>query len=81
MHYTVEYVGYENPEAKADAAIADCKKWLGKKQFAQVVRILQNDKGQSTRQLVLFGLAMQGIQGYPAEVMVGRYWTPQRELI
>ena len=80
MHYTVEYVGYENPEAKADAAIADCKKWLGKKQFAKVVKILQADKGQSTRQLVLFGLSMQGIQGFPAEVMLGRYWSPQREL-
>lgn len=80
MHYEVRY-DQQDETAKADAAIADCKKWLGKKQFAQVVRILQNDKGQSTRQLVLFGLAMQGIQGYPAEVMVGRYWTPQRELI
>lgn len=80
MHYEVRY-DQQDETAKADAAIADCKKWLGKKQFARVVRILQNDKGQSTRQLVLFGLAMQGIQGYPAEVMVGRYWTPQRELI
>lgn len=80
MHYEVRY-DQQDETAKADAAIADCKKWLGKKRFAQVVRILQDDKGQSTRRLVLFGLAMQGIQGYPAEVMADRYWTPQRELI
>lgn len=80
MHYEVRY-DQQDETAKADAAIADCKKWLGKKQFAQVVRILQNDKGQSPRKLVLFGLGMQGIQGYPAEVMADRYWTPQRELL
>lgn len=80
MHYEVRY-DQQDETAKADAAIADCKKWLGKKQFAQVVRILQNDKGQSPRKLVLLGLGMQGIQGYPAEVMADRYWTPQRELL
>lgn len=80
MHYEVRY-DQQDETAKADAAIADCREWLGKKQFAKVVQILQDDKGQSPRQLVLFGLGMQGIQGYPAEVMADRYWTPQRELI
>jgi hypothetical protein len=80
MHYEVRYE-QQDETAKADAAIADCKQWLGKKQFNKVVRLLKGDKGQSPRHAVLFGLGMQGIQGYPAEVMADRYWTPQRELI
>ena len=79
MHYEIRY-DQQDETAKADTAVSDCKKWLGKKQFAKVVNILEADKGQSSRELVLFCLAMQGIQGYPAEVMADRYWSPQREL-
>jgi len=79
MHYEVKYDTQDRQTAE-DKAIADCKQWLGKKQFNKVVQLLKGDKGQSPRQLVLFALSMQGIQGYPAEVMADRYWTAQREL-
>jgi hypothetical protein len=80
MHYEIKY-DTQDREAAEEKAIADCKQWLGKKQFNKVVQLLKGDKGQSPRHAVLFGLGMQGIQGYPAEVMADRYWTPQRELI
>jgi hypothetical protein len=30
--------------------------------------------------MVVFALSFQGIQGYPAEAMVNKYWNAQREL-
>jgi len=79
MHYEVKY-DLQDRQTAEDKAIADCKQWLGEKQFAKVVQLLKADNGQSTRQLVLFALSMLGIQGYPAEVMADRYWATQREL-
>jgi len=71
MHYEIDYTNKANA---ADAAEQDCIKWLGKKQFNKVVAILRDDEGRSSEQLVLLGLSMQGIQGYPARVLMARYW-------
>ena len=75
MHYEIDYAN-KSPEQ----AIKDCKQWLGTKQFNKVAKILQQDCGNTPRQLVRFGLMMQGIQGYPAEAMINKYWNPQQEL-
>jgi hypothetical protein len=70
--YEIKYDTSNVSEAQAKA-IKDCKDWLGTKQFNKVVKILQGDNGQSSKKMVLFGLSFQGIQGYPAEVMVELY--------
>ena len=30
--------------------------------------------------MVLLGVSLQGIEGYPAEVLLKKYWNPQQEL-
>jgi hypothetical protein len=72
MHYETEYDTTDVSAAQAKA-IKDCKEWLGTKQFNKVVKILKEDEGRTSKQLVLFGLSLQGIQGYPANVMVELY--------
>lgn len=71
MHYEIDYTN--NPNAAAEAE-KDCIEWLGKKQFNKVIAILQSDAGRSSENLVRLGLSMQGIQGYPAEVLIQKYW-------
>lgn len=74
MSYEIDYNKLPANERETQA-IKDCMEWLGKKQFAKVVEILVLDNGESPRQLVRLGLMMQGIQGYPAEVMMNRFWA------
>jgi hypothetical protein len=79
MSYEIEYSDLESP-ATVQQALNDCKQWLGKAQFKKVSEILRADQGRTPRHLVRFGLMMQGIQGYPAEAMIDKYWSPQMVL-
>jgi len=80
MSYEIDYSGMPDDQ-KEIKAIKDCMEWLGKEQFAKVVEILIRDEGRSSRNLVRVGLMMQGIQGYPAEAMMNRYWVvPKAEV-
>ena len=76
MGYTIKYDRLNEDEAQAKA-IKDVKDWLGTKQFNKVAKILANDHGRSSRFMITLGLSMQGIEGYPAEVMADKYWSPQ----
>lgn len=78
--FTVDYNVHPEGEKRIVAALKDCKQWLGTKQYRKVVRILTTDRGRTPRNFIYLGLAMQGIQGYPAEVMVQEFWSPQRDL-
>ena len=71
VHYEIDYTNKANA---ADAAEKDCIEWLGKKQFNKVVEALIADEGRSSEQLVVLALSIQGIQGYPARVLIDRYW-------
>jgi len=75
MSYEIKY-DTTNPLAESNA-LMDCRKWLGNRQYHKVIDILKSDNGRTPRSLVVFGLSMQGIQGYPAEVMINKYWSPQ----
>jgi hypothetical protein len=79
MRYTVQYSDLASQET-VSKALADCKKWLGSAQFKNVCKILQADNGRTPTSLVRFGLMMQGIEGYPATVLMDTYWTRQRNL-
>jgi len=72
--YEIEYTELNSP-ATIEKAIADCKRWLGNRQFKKVVKLLREDRQQSSRYMVTLGLAFQGIEGYPAEVMIDTYWS------
>ena len=76
MSYEIVYNG---PDAEAKA-LKDCKRWLGNAQFKRVSKLLQDDHGQTSRNMVRLGMAMQGIQGFAAEVMIDTYWSPQMVL-
>jgi len=76
MGYTIKYDRLNEDEAQAKA-IKDVKDWLGTKQFNKVAKILASDHGRSSRFMITLGLSMQGIEGYPAEVMADKYWSPQ----
>ena len=79
MSYEIHYSDCKSPET-IQKALDDCKRWLGAKQYKKVCKILEADNGQTPRNLVRVGLMMQGIEGYPAEVMIDTYWNQQREL-
>ena len=78
MSYEIKY-NTTDPLAESNA-LMDCRKWLGNRQYRKVIDILKGDNGRTPRSLVVFGLSMQGIQGYPAQVMVDKYWSPQMTL-
>jgi hypothetical protein len=79
MSYEIEYNDLESPET-IQRALDDCKEWLGNAQYKKICKILADDKGRTSRNMIRMGLMMQGIQGYPAEAMINTYWSPQREL-
>lgn len=78
MHYEKDYSGQAEWMAKVDA-LKDAQEWLGKARFRKVVKLLKNDNVSSKRMLLL-GLALVGIQGYPAQVMIDVYAPKQLEL-
>jgi hypothetical protein len=79
MGYEIKYDTTDRSKSETKA-LADVKHWLGTKQFNKVAKILASDRGNTSRFMVTLALSMQGIEGYPAEVMVDTYWNPQREL-
>lgn len=73
MHYFIEYENLESDVTKRKA-LQDCKDFLGARKFKEVSLILANDHRQTSKHIVLFGLSLTGIEGYPAEVMLETYW-------
>jgi hypothetical protein len=78
MHYEKDYSGQAEWMAKVDA-LKDVQDWLGKPHFRRLVKLLKNDYTSSKRMLFL-GLALVGVQGYPAHVMIDVYAPKQLKL-
>jgi hypothetical protein len=69
MHHEILYYGDEGE--KEMKAVEDCRDWLGKKQFKKVQQILlQGAREGVSDQILRMGLMMQGIQGFPTEVLI-----------
>ena len=79
MSYEIEYSDIESPDT-IKKALDDCKQWLGNAQYKKVCDILKADQGRTPPHLIRFGLMMQGIQGYPAQALIDKYWSPQMQL-
>lgn len=75
MKYTVDYSQYPEWQAKIEA-MKDTQDWLGKVKFRKVVKLLKQDNESSLRMLY-FALALVGVQGYPAQVMIDLYAPKQ----
>ena len=72
MHYDIKY-DTSSPDAPAKA-LKDCEAFLGRRQFLKVIRTLRNTEQGHNRRFVIMCVGLQGIQGYPAEVMVDTYY-------
>lgn len=69
MHHEILYYGDEGE--KEMKAVADCRDWLGEKQFKKVQQILlQGAREGVSDQILRMGLMLQGIQGFPTEVLI-----------
>lgn len=69
MSFEIRYEG--DTAAKEAKALADCKDWLGEAQYKRVLRVLQQGAAEGVpKGMLVHALALQGIQGYPAWVMV-----------
>ncbi len=79
MGHTIDYAGM-GPAAAADKAVKDVKRWLGAKRFNTVIKVLQGRDGAIPLGNARFMLHMIGIEGFPVEVMIERYWQPQMSL-
>ena len=75
MSYEIEY-DTKDPKAEAKA-LKDIKDFWGTKHFNKVAKALADDHGRSSKRMILISLGMCGVQGYPARVLLDKYWTPQ----
>ena len=75
MSYEIEY-NITDPKAEAKA-LKDIKDFWGTKHFNKVTKVLAEDHGRSSRRMIYISLGMCGVQGYPARVLLDKYWTPQ----
>jgi hypothetical protein len=75
MSYEIQY-DLTDPKAE-DQAIKDIKDYWGAKHFKKVTKVLAEDHGRSSKQMIIISLGMCGVQGYPARVLLDKYWTPQ----
>ena len=76
MSYEIAYADIESAETK-QKALSDIKDYWGTKHFKKVTKVLAEDHGRSSRQMIIISLGMCGVQGYPARVLLDTYWTPQ----
>jgi hypothetical protein len=76
MSYEVEYTDLDSP-ATIKKALDDCRQWLGNARYKKVCKLLTDDQGRSSENIIRFGLMMQGIQGYPATAMIKTFCKQQ----
>ena len=75
MSYEIEY---DTTDPKAEAkALKDIKDFWGESHFRKVTKALADDHGRSSKRMILISLGMCGVQGYPARVVLDKYWPPQ----
>lgn len=74
MSYTIEYPATD--PNRAERALAAAEAYLGDK-FPGTIELFTQaitDGEITTRQQVHFGMSFVGIQGYPVEAIIGKYW-------
>lgn len=71
MPYTIDY-GDLNGDAKVTKALADCRDYLGAKNFKLICEGIKDAlaKGANERTLLMQLSVLAGISGYPAQVLI-----------
>jgi len=59
MSYEIEYTDLDSP-ATIKKALDDCRQWLGNARYKEVCKLLTDDQGRSSENIIRFGLMMQG---------------------
>ena len=65
MPYEIKY----DRETDRDKAIQDAKDYIGDR-WPRVYGILKDLAKSGTGEILVFGLSLQGVEGYPAEMIV-----------
>lgn len=76
MTYTIEFTDVD-PKRKAARAIEAAKDYLGEDRFTEVIGLFTGaiKAGEiTTRKHVRLGMSFVGIQGYPVEALIEKYW-------
>ena len=69
------------PDSKAETkALKDVKQWFGTKKYNQFVKAFTVCKGRVNRIELEIAMAINGVEGYPADVFIDKYWSPQMQL-
>ena len=76
MSYEIAYADIWSAETE-QKALSDIKDYWGAKHYKKVTEALAEDHGRSSRRMINISLMMCGVQGYPADVLLDTYWTPQ----
>lgn len=75
MTYTIDFTDTD-PKRKAARAIEATESYLGDK-FTEIIGLFTQgiEAGElTTRKQVRLGMAFAGIQGYPVEAIIEKYW-------
>ena len=79
MGREIEYDTTNRPEAEAKA-LADIKDFWGTRRYNKFDKAFSIFKGRVSRIELEVALAINGVEGYPADVFINKYYSPQMEL-
>jgi hypothetical protein len=79
MKHEITYDTADQPKAEAKA-LSDIKSFWGARRYNKFVKAFSIFKGRVSYIELEIALAMNGIQGYPAQVFIDKYYSPQMEL-
>lgn len=76
MSYTIDFSRFTDPVAKREAGINAAQSYLGD-QFPKVIELVTQSvkAGEfTTRKQVHFAMSFVGVQGYPVDALIEKYW-------
>jgi hypothetical protein len=79
MGYEIKYDTTDRSKAEAKA-LADIKGFWGARRYNKFVKAFSIFKGRVSFIELEIALAMNGVEGYPAQVFIDKYYSPQMEL-
>jgi hypothetical protein len=79
MKREIQYDTTDRSKAETKA-LKDVKQWFGTKKYNQFVKAFTVCKGRVNRIELEIAMAINGVEGFPADVFIDKYWSPQMQL-
>ena len=76
MHYDIEYDLTDKVKSEAKA-LKDIKSFWGARRYNKFVKAFSIFHGRVSRIELEIAMAINGIEGYPAQVFIDKYYSPQ----